>query len=214
MSLNANNVPFGSGHKFEPIEPGNYLARVVHVVDLGLQPQRPFKGVEKPPIREVLLTYELVNEFLKDEDGEEMPDKPRHISEYFAFHNIQVDRAKSTVRYKSLDPAMKFKGDFTMLVNLPCTVTIVNNQSKTDPSRVYSNVASVTPPMKGIPVPPLVNSPKVFVLSDPDIETFNELPEWIRNKITSNLEYAGSKLEAKLTSPSKNKKVEDDDIPF
>ena len=31
------------------IEPGVYPARLVQLFDLGLQPQRPFQGKDKPP---------------------------------------------------------------------------------------------------------------------------------------------------------------------
>ena len=46
--------------------------------------------------------------------------------------------------------------------------------------------------------PELVNPSKVFSLDDPDLEVFNSLPDWVKEKIQSNLEYAGSPLEALL----------------
>ena len=199
MPISAKKLPKNtSGPKQEPLEGGNYLARLVQVIDLGLQAQRPFQGKEKPPAYQVLLTYELGTEFCKDEEGNEDPERPRWISEVLNFYSLDNERAKSTKRIKALDPDLKYEGDFGEMVGLPCTVTIVTEQSKKDPSRTYVNVGDVTPPMKGIPVPELKNDPKVFSLDEPDLEVFNSLPDWIKDKIKNNLEFEGSKLEALL----------------
>ena len=39
----------------ELMEVGTEEARVVAVIDLGLQPQRPYKGQDKPPVN--MVTY-------------------------------------------------------------------------------------------------------------------------------------------------------------
>jgi len=46
---------------------------------------------------------------------------------------------------------------------------------------------------------PLKKEPKVFVLDEPDLEVFNSLPDWLQDKLKSNLEYQGSKLQALLS---------------
>ena len=200
MPLNAGKIkaPQGSGVQQEPLEPGNYLARLVQVIDLGLQPQQPYQGQDKPPAYEVMLTYELGTEFILDEDGNPVEDKPRWISETMPLHSLDSDLAKSTKRIKTLDPKLESGGDLTKLVNSPCTVTVVTRPSKKDPAKIYMNVGNVTPPMKGVPVPELVNPPKVFDLGDPDMEIFGSLPEWLQEKVKSNLEYQGSILQQKL----------------
>lgn len=196
MSLNVNSAPKSTKSKSDPVEIGNYAARIVQVLDLGLQPQQPFQGNPKAPAHEIMLTYELVTEFLKDDEGNDQLDKPRWLSENFPLNHISKDMAKSTKRYKAIDPANVAGGDFTKLVNAPLTVTVVH-RPKPD-GGVYVNVGNITPPMKGFPVPELVNPPKVFELDNPDLATFRDLPEWIQTKITSNLEYQGSKLQALL----------------
>ena len=123
MGLNAKKVKMAAGKgegivEQEAIEAGTYPARVAQVIDMGLQPQRPYQGQEKPPVQEILITYELLDEFCLDEKGEEIEDKPRWVSETIPFHNLEVDLAKSTKRYKALDPEMEFDGDFTQLVTL------------------------------------------------------------------------------------------------
>ena len=199
MSLKANDqVGGGSGGNIEKLEPGTYPARVVQVVDLGLQAQPPYKGEEKPPINMLGVTYEFVDEFMKDEDGNDLEDKPRHLTEMFTFHNLTSDRAKSTKRYKALDPSQTYGGDWSQLINTPCNVTIVLNPGKgKNEGKVFENIAEVTA-MREKDVkrcPELVNKAIVFDLDDPSIEDFNALPEFIQRKIKSNLNYEGSKLQ-------------------
>lgn len=199
MGLNASNIKYeNSGNKQDPIEAGNYPGRLVQAIDLGLQPQQPFKNVEKPPAYEVMLTYELVTEFMKDEDGNDMEDKPRWISESFVLHSLQADRAKSTQRITTLDPGLVHGGNLGEMMSLPCTVTVVRDVNKKDPTKFYTNVANITPPMKGFQLPPLKNKPVTFDLGSPDLEVFSKLPEWVQKKICSNLEFQGSKLQEML----------------
>lgn len=197
MALNVNTAPKGNGgKKSDPVDQGNYAARIVQVIDLGLQPQRPYQGNEKAPAHEIMMTYELGTEFLKDDEGNDDVTKPRWLSETFTLNHISKDMAKSTKRIKTIDPKNATGGDFSRVVNAPVTVTVVH-KPKPD-GGVYVNVGNVTPPMKGMVVPELVNPPKVFMLDEPDLEIFKSLPEWLQEKIQSNLNYNGSKLQQAL----------------
>ena len=202
MGLNASTIKSTSNKKdYEPLEVGNYMSRLVQVIDLGLQTQRPYQGQEKPPVHEVMLTYELGTEFLKDDDGEDMLDKPRWISESIPLHNLTQDLAKSTKRIKAIDPKLEKGGDLSEMLGMPCTVTATHNPKKGKPGakiEFYVNVGNVTPAMKGIPAPELVNPSKVFNLEEPDLEILGSLPEWVRDKIKSNLEFNGSVLDGML----------------
>lgn len=194
-------APQGGGQRKFVAQPsiaaGTYPARIVQVIDMGLQPQRPYKVQEKPPAYEVGFTYELVDTFVVDEQGNEQEDKPRWISETIPLHPLVADKAKSTQRYHALDPEENFGGDFSKLADIPCNVLIVNNQVG---DRVYDNVASISPmrPRDAAKCPPLVNDVKVFSLEEPNLEVFNKLPAWIQDKIKSNLKFKGSKLDKLL----------------
>lgn len=176
---------------------GNYPARVVQVIGLGLQPQRPWEGQEKPPAYELMVTYELVSEFMKGEDGEPDPEKPRWISERFALFSLNSELAKSTKRYVALDPSKEYDGDWSQLVGKPCLVNLVQNVSKSN-GKTYNNVGAISPPIVGMEVAPLVNDTRVFDPEEPDMEVWAVIPEWIQEIITSNLEFPGSKLAAEL----------------
>lgn len=198
MSLNANK---SGGSKDFPkqdnIEAGNYPARLVQLIDLGLQPQRPFKGQDKKPVQEIMLTYELVDTFMKGDDGNEIEDKPRWISETLPFHGLFAENAKSTKRYLAFDPEQEWGGDFTKALGQPISLAVVNNASG---DKVYDNVGAISPmrPRDVEKCPPLVNEAKAFDLDEPDMEIFNKLPKWIQEKIVGNLNFAGSALEGKL----------------
>lgn len=196
----ALKAPKGNENKFTPqdnLEPGTYKARLVQLIDLGLQPQRPYQGQEKKPAYEIMLTYELVDEFMKDENGNDIEDKPRWISENFALHALTNDKAKSTKRYEAFDKEHEFEGDFTKCVGMPVMVTIVNNKVG---DKIYDNVANLAAmrAKDAAACNPLVNGAVVFDLSDPALDVFNRLPQWLQDKIKGNLEYAGSPLSKKL----------------
>ncbi len=218
MGLNAKNIKGNQANrvKQEALEADVYRGRLVQVLDLGLQNQRPYQGQDKAPAHEIMLTYELVDEFMKDADGNDIEDKPRWISETLPFYGLFADKAKSTKRYNAFDPTEEFEGDFAKCIGVPVNVTIVNNVSG---DNIYNNVGNVAPmsAKKAATCAELVNPSKVFDLDNPDMDVFNALPEWLREKIKTNLNYQGSPLQEKLgkggekkQEPVKEKPVEED----
>lgn len=214
--LNANKVSGSNKSSFEPLEPGTYPARLVRVVGLGLHPVE-YKGEKKDDAYSLRVTYELSDEFLKDEDGEEIKDKPRWIDEEFNLYPLKSDRAKSTARYYALDPLSEHDGDWSALEGAPVLVTIVNNKSKTN-GKVYENI-SLTSPMRdkeAKKLPALVNDWVVFDPSEADVDTFLKLPEFYQDKITSAIDFPGSDLETAIENmgdkPKKEKAKEETSI--
>lgn len=197
MGLNAKKVQTNSNRVAQPDLVGVFPARLVQLIDLGLQNQREFKGKAKPPVQEIMLTYELVDEFMKDEDGNDVPDKPRWVSETLPFYGLFADKAKSTQRYLAFDPKEEFDGDFSQCLGLPINVTLVTNQVG---DKTYTNIAAIAAmrPKEAAACEDLVNPSKVFDLDDPDMEVFESLPDWIQKKIQDNLNYKGSPLEGNL----------------
>lgn len=229
MALNAAEVK-GKPREYELIDPGTYPTRLVAVVDLGLQAQRPFQGQDKPPAREISLTYEFTDVFMKDEDGKEDVTKPRWLTEILAFHNLSQEKAKSTIRYKALDTKMAFGGDWTKLIEIPCMVTVTQNPGKgKNVGKIYENVAGVSlmRPKDAEKAAELVNKPIVFDLDNPTQEVWVRLPKFLQDRIKGNLEFSGSALEKLIgkdaTPPKENKvskpkadevQVEEDETPY
>ena len=223
MGLNAKKMKHTGGNKSgaaqAPIEPGTYPVRVAQVIDLGLQNQRPYQGQEKPPAYELMITYEFLDEFCVDENGNEDEDKPRWLSETLPLRSLQAEKAKSTQRYYALDPNEDLEGDFTQLVGVAANASIVQNAGKgKNVGKVYNNIAALSAMRSkdSAKAPELKNEGKVFDLDDPDVEVFNSLPEWIQDKIKDNLEYAGSELEKALTGASSEPEsdVEEEDVEW
>lgn len=230
MALNSKKIKGGEGNRIEQpaIDPGVYPARIVSIIDLGLQTQRPFKGKDKPPANEINISYELVDTFMVDEDGKEVEDKPRWVSEIMPLYDVtKADKAKCTQRYFAADPDNNFSGDFSKLVGIPVNVSIVHNQQG---EKLYINVANIATmrAKDAEKCPALKNPTKVFDLDEPDLEVFNSLPDWIQDKVKKNLGFNGSPLakllgeEDKAPPPAENKapekapdkKEEDTDKPW
>lgn len=196
MTLNASKA--GKTRVFETLEAGPYPARLVQVIDMGLQEQRPYKGEEKAPAKEIMFTYEHSDEFIPDENGEPDPERPRFISEFMPLNNLRAIKAKSTARYKVLDPETKDGGDFVKQLGKPCMIVLTENAKADGTKRNY--VAGITSmrAKDAEKLPPLVNKPVFFDLDAPDMEVFHKLPDWVKNKIKANLEFVGSPLAALL----------------
>ena len=198
MALNANKVKSSGGNsKFKPQAPidiGTYPARLVSIIDLGVQPRRPWKGEVKDPIAMIRCTYELATEFMKDENGKDDETKPRWISEDFPFYSLNADRAKSTQRYLALDPQQSAGGDWVQLLGAPVALTVVHNVNKTDSTIVYSNIGATSPIMKGMEVAELVNDTQMFDFDEPDMDVFNKLPDFLKDKIKGATNFNGSGL--------------------
>jgi len=218
MALNAKKVAGGNtaGAQQEPIEEGTYPTRVVQIIDLGVQPRRAFDGKPKPPIQHIRITYEFLDEFCLDEDGNEMEDKPRWLSEDIPFYNLNADRATSTLRYKAIDPDDAFDGDFTQLAGSACLVTVVNNPGKgKNAGKIYNNIAGVATMRKRDKdkAVELVNESLVFLIDEPDKAAWGKLPQWLQDKIKGGIEFKGSALDVALSggeAPKKEAKPEPD----
>lgn len=227
--FNAKEVPMGDNNndRPEPMEPGTYGARLVQILILGVQPQREFKGEAKPPKLEIMLTYEFNDEFMKDEDGEDILDKPRWLSETMPFNNLAAELAKSTKRYYAFDAKGEYDGDWSQLIGAPCMVTVVVDEGKgKNAGKKYENVAAVTAmrPKEAAKAPALVNPSKLFDFYNPDMEVFNKLPQWLQDKMKSAVDFGGSALEEALGEPvakkdpavkkTKNEDLDGDDVEW
>lgn len=198
MSLNARDIPRTGGNskmKAPLLAAGSYPARLVQVIGLGLQKQDPYQGQEKSPKYEILTTYELLDEFMLDENEEVLEDKPRWFSETIPMHSLDADLAKSTKRYMALDPLMKYNGDWAKLAGLPVTLAIgtAKKRDGTDRNKILST--TTMRPKEADKAPDLVNEPKVFDLEEPDADLFWSFPAWIQDRMKENLNYGGSALE-------------------
>jgi hypothetical protein len=215
LARNANNQPSaGSGNKGGAVQSpldGSFPARIVQVIFLGVQEQRAFQGQAKPPIDQVRVTYELSHEFMKDEDGNVLADKPRWYSEQFPFHNADSDLATSTKRYKAYCPSVTSPTDHVWgdnLLGLPVQLILKSRKVEQGKhaGKVFTDIKGVSPAanMPGYVQPELVNPSTFFDPADDDVSTevFNSLPDWLQDIIKEAKDYGSSALAAKLAGGS------------
>jgi len=209
--LNAKKATGGGGSTIPAMDPGTYPARLVVVAGLGLQKQRPYKGEPKDPKEELLTVYEFLDEFLVDEDGNEVKDKPRWLTDRFPFFNLNSEKAKSTKRYVALDPNLTYDGDWSGLIGTPCMVTISKDEGSN--GKTYNNITNVSAmrPKEADKAADLVNEPLVFDPDEPDMEVFKKLPEWVQKIIQEGLEFKGSKLDQLLSGSQEHTEHEPED---
>lgn len=193
MPININATPKKPAKQRQLITAGQNMARLVQVIDFGLQTQRPYKGEEKPPAYEVLLTFEFPEERI-EQDGESRPMwKSKRLK-------LSSDERSTCYKfYTKMDPENKHRGDFGKLIGKEIAVFISHDKGNgKNANIVFDNISDVAPLMRGMKVPPLENDPVVFDLTSPNLEVFESLPDWMQNIIKENLEYDGSKLERAL----------------
>lgn len=218
MTLKASEVKSqGGGNRVEQpsLPAGGYPARLVWVIDLGVQSRPPYKGEEKLPIDMIQPVYELTDEFMVDEEGNEILDKPRWVYDKpLPLYSLEADRAASTQRYLAIDPDKEFNGDWGAIVGKPVTVNVVNNKGKD--GRVFDNVGSLSTmrTKEAEKLPELINDPVVLSLDSDDVETFKKLPEYLQNKIKEGVEWESTKLYAALTGDTpKEEEASKEDAP-
>ena len=193
MARNANNQAGEATNKVEQdiLADGSYPARIVQIVFLGVQDQRAFQGQPKPPCDSVRITYELSHEFMKDENGDVLADKPRWESETIAFKNATLDLATSTKRYKAYRPQAQ-PADFVWdegLLGTAVQVQLKGRKVETGrhAGKTFVDIKGVTPPanMPGYEQPVLINLPVFFDPEDDavSVDSFNEMPEWLQGEV-------------------------------
>lgn len=207
----------GKKTDFGRVEDGTHMARVVQIIDLGMQQQTDWKDqtprkwddgklMIKP---EVFITFEFPTERI-DIDGES---KPRWLSKRYTLS--MHEKSALTALIQAVDPAgAKSKSyDLTKLIDKPVMVT-VGSTSNDNPK-----VTGVSGLPKGIKVDPLENEPKLFDMDSFDMEVYESLPAFIQEIIQGSESFKGFPEEDKKKGHAKQPEVEedefeDDDIPF
>ena len=195
----------------ELIPAGNYIARCYQMIEIGTV-KETILGKEKI-VPKVRIGWELPTELkvFNNENGEQ----PCVISKEYTLS--MAEKANLRIALKSWrgkdfteDEAKSF--DITKLLGVPCMINIIHKTSK-DGLKVYEEISGITPIPKGIECPPQYNKTLLLSYDSFDVEVFNKLPDFIRNKMTGSLEYVAiqspnhTNIEPSTTS-------EDDDLPF
>lgn len=166
-------------------EPDTYPARLVGIVDIGLQPGYEWGGKTIKPSYKLRLTYELVNTEM--DDG-----RPFWVHEEVT--NSDNERSTLAARVASLRADIK---DISSMLGKQCLVTLEKNKNDYTVISKNNGVSSAPSFME---VAPLRNDAFVFDMDKPNMDIFESLPEFVQEKIKTSLEYEGSAVQKELES--------------
>lgn len=164
------------------LEDGNHLARIVSVIDFGLQEQTDWQTKEKvDPKKVVMITYETPNETIEIKDKEGNTEtKPRWISKEYTLSFHEMAALRKVVN--ALKPDIESLDE---LLNIPCMITVGSTATGN------AKITAVSKPMKGMEVGELFGDSFHFDFSEPNMELFNGLLAWQQKKVKEALDYNG-----------------------
>lgn len=183
MSITATNEGVGN---FQPLDAGTYPARCISMVHVGTVVEQ-IMGMEKT-LNKVWISWEIPTELKEFKQGE--GEKPYVISREFTLSMHE----KATLRkfleswrgkHFTDDEAKSF--DITKLLGIACMISVTHKTSAS--GKTFAEISNVSPVMKGFTVPNQFN-PSIELNYDNFVnELFQRLPEFIRKKIESSVEY-------------------------
>jgi len=179
MATKFDDLPKGGdgGTDLGRVEDGTYHARVSQVIGLGRQVQTDWKTnqpkkdkygntIIKPA---VWLTFELPTERVELEDGETMP---RWVSKEYTLSMHE----KANFR-KLLNAIAPDANGLNELLNQPACITVGSTSSG------KAKITGVSAPMKGVQVGEVESNTILYDFDEPDQEVFDNLPEFLQEKI-------------------------------
>ncbi len=219
---------------------GDTLARFVEYIELGLQPQNPYMGKEKPPAETVSLTFEL----LSPDNAREFTDESGNVTTYNDRVYINVAKKLSgRAKFKKIFEAMRYGRDaithMKRMLGEAFILTIVHTPDKKDADKIWVNVGTKdavgirgpfevnlkTRKSSTVEVPEATLPLKIFLFNNPTQASWDSLfidgeyekdgetksKNFIQNKILASTSFAGSALEA-LLNGTENLDLQEDSV--
>lgn len=209
MSITATNE---GGGNYTPLEAGTYPARCYSMIHIGTI-QEEFQG-EKKIMNKVRISWELPTELKEFKQGE--GEKPYILSKEFtlSLHEKSSLRAfLKSWRGKDFTEEEAKSFDVTKLLGVICMLSVGHKESK---GKVYAEINSVSPIIKGFTVPAQINHTFELNYDNFTMDAFMTLPEFIRKKMEGSLEFKKIQnlvFEYENQKQSVNQNT-NDDLPF
>lgn len=205
MAIYAESSPTTT---YTPAPEGTHCARCVNMIDLGTQ-KNTFDP-SKPDRRMVRLSFELADELR--EDG-----KPHLVSQKFALSMHEKSSLRKQLqswRGKPFTDEEARKFNISVLLGKPCLLNVIH--AAKEGGKVYANIASISPLVKGMNAPDQLTPSLEFSLSAEDFDqlVYESLPDFLKEEIAASPEYQ------KLTAPAGppvmagDDAEEDEQLPF
>ena len=166
---------------------GNHIARCYMILHLGTILDS-YKGEEKL-LNKVRLTFELSNELKEFREGE--GEKPYSISqEYTLSMGEKANLRKLVEGWTGEEIPLEKRKTFEIacMIGKVCLLNVVHRTAKTSGNK-YAIISSTSPVPDGMAVPDQINESVVIDYDNITEEIFYSLPEFIRNKMMTSIEY-------------------------
>lgn len=209
MSL---KMPNKGGGDFQRPPAGTTLGICYGVIDIGLQ-QTTYQGLVnvKP---QVILLFEMCNELM--DDG-----RPFGVSKVYTASMHEKAKLRLDIQSWRGKAMTDEEADDFNLVNVLGKAALLNITETVKGDRTYTNIAGISPVMKGMTVPQPHNTLVVYDMDDPDPAVLEKLPEWIKKKIAASQNDTqqgsnayGRKKDVPDPDPFNGEGFADDDIPW
>lgn len=202
-----------TGTQRELIPAGNYIGRCYQMIEIGTVTE-VILGTPKT-LKKVRIGWELPTELkvFNEEKGEQ----PCVISKEFTLSMHEKSSLRAVLkswRGKDFteDEARSF--DITKLLGVPCMINIIHRPGKTDPSKMYQEIAGITGIPKGMKVPDQINPLMVLSYDKFDADLFDKLPDFIKDKMKGSVEYSAMKQPNAVHMDVVSEPASLDDLPF
>lgn len=205
MAINATD----NGQKREIIPAGNYVARCYQMIHIGTVIEN-IMGEDKT-LNKVRIGWELPEELRTFDVAK--GEQPLVISkEYTLSLNEKATLRKTLASWRGKDFSEdECKGfNILKLIGVPCMLNIIHKTSKA--GNDYADIAGVTPVPKSMKCPEQFNKSIVWDFEQPDYVLLETLPDFIKDKIKSSVEY--KMLQAPHSTDINNTPEPIDDLPF
>jgi hypothetical protein len=195
----------------ELIPAGNYIARCYQMIQIG-HVKEVILG-EVKTLNKVRIGWELPTEtkVFNPEKGEQ----PFVISEEYTLSMHEKSNLRKVLAsWRGKDFSVEEAGSFdiTKLLGVPCMLNIIHRPGKSDPSRMYQKIGSVSPLAKGVVCPAQINQTTVLQYDNFDHNLFASLPDFIKDKIKNSEEFI--KMQSPAQAIFSNNDSDPDDLPF
>lgn len=198
----------------ELIPTGNYIARCYKMIHIGTV-EEIILG-EKKVLNKVRIGWELPTELrvFNEEKGEQ----PLVIDKEFTLSLYEKSALRGVLkswRGKDFTEEEAKCFDITKLLGVQCMINIIHKPSKRDASKIYEEIAGITAVPKGITVPEQINTTFCLDYDNFDQAKFNSLPDFIKQKMQTSMEYSALIQPNHREFKSDNEPTkEESDLPF
>ena len=186
----------------EQIPAGTYVARCYSMIQIGTTSYE-WQGSQKQS-NKIRITFELPTEKKVFKEGEEA--KPYAISAEYGLSLHKKSKMRPILegwRGKAFTDEEIDNFEVSKLVGVPAFLNIIHNE------KGYAEIASISRIPKGMECPEQVNESQILDYETFNEELFNKLPEFLRKKIESSIEYRKMKVTYK-----EEELIPTDEVPF